>query len=78
MSHVRVIVNGETLLDEDLDAWQATPPDAFKDALKPGAKPEPWMTAILVTMADAALRGISVTIEAAHEPGRWALEAVET
>ena len=64
MIHVRICIDEEVLFDDDLNAWQATPPDQFRDMIKPDAKPEPWLKAIMVAMADAALTGDSVSIEA--------------
>lgn len=74
MTHVRIVIDEKVLFDDELDVWKATPPDAFKDMLTPGARPEQWMKAIMIVMADAALTGQSVSIEAATGPDRWAME----
>ena len=76
MSHIRIVIDGDTLFDDDLDVWQATPPDQFKELLTPGAKPKPWMKAIMIVMADAAMTDNNVSIEAATAPEKWAIEVV--
>jgi hypothetical protein len=78
MSRVRIRIDDELLFDDDLDVWQATPPDAFRDMLRPGAQPQPWMKAIMVTMADAAMAGDSVSIEAITGPAIWSMEVTKT
>lgn len=73
MTHIRIVIDKETLFDDKLDAWQAAPPDQFKDMVKPDAKPEPWMKAIMIVMADAAMTRDSVSIEATTgDP--WSME----
>lgn len=74
MTVMRIVIDEKVLFDGDLEEWKATPPDAFKDMLTPGVKPEQWMKAIMIVMADAALTGQSVSIEAATAPDRWAME----
>lgn len=64
MSRVHLAVDGEVVFDDTLDEWKFTPPDYFRDAIKPDAKPEPWLKAIMIVMADAALTNSSVRIEA--------------
>ena len=51
------------------------PPDYFKDAINPGANPEPWMKAIMVTMADAAMMRRAVDITVSTGP-RWSMEVL--
>ena len=74
-SRIKIVIDDEILFDDVLDVWQATPPDQFRDMLKPGAQPQPWMKAIMVAMADAAMAGESVTIEAwTRNPDKWSME----
>ena len=74
MTHVRICIDEKTLFNDDLDVWQATPPDQFKDMIKPGSTPEPWMKAIMIVMADAAMTGQSVSIEATTGVSWWSME----
>lgn len=78
MTHVRIRVGENVVFDDDLDAWQATPPDYFKDLIRPDAKPEPWLKAIMVVMADAAMTGQSVNIEADPGEDKWSIEVRKT
>ena len=74
MTHIRIVIDNEVLFDDNLKAWQASPPDQFRDMIKPDAKPEPWMKAIMIVMTDAAMTGDSVSIEATtgmDRPGVW-------
>lgn len=78
MTHVRICIDNKVMFDGDLEEWKATPPDAFKEMLTPGAKPEQWMKAIMIVMADAALTGQSVSIEAITGPSFWSMEVTKT
>ena len=63
-AHVRLTVDGDVVFDDYLDDWRFTPPDYFKDVLRQDVKPEPWLKAIMIVMADTALTGGSVSIDA--------------
>lgn len=63
-ARVHLTVDDEVVFDDTLDTWVFTPPDYFKNAIKPDAKPEPWLKAIMIVMADSAMTGKSVRIEA--------------
>lgn len=73
-AHVRLTVDGSVVFDDNLDEWKFTPPDYFKDALHKNAKPEPWLKAIMIVMADAALTGSSVSIDATTGESRWSIQ----
>lgn len=60
MSHLQVIVNGESVFDDDVGDWQMPPrpdqvPAALRAQLDPHARPAPWMKAIILTMIGKAL-----------------------
>jgi len=74
MSYVRIVIDNEKVFDGELEQWQATPPDYFRDRIRPDAKPEPWLKAIMIVMADAALTNQSVSIEAITGPSWWSIE----
>ena len=45
-ARVHLTVDDEVVFDDTLDTWVFTPPDYFRNAIKPDAKPEPWLKAI--------------------------------
>ena len=67
-------VDGYIVFDDTLDEWKFTPPDYFKDALKKDSRPEPWLKAIMIVMADAALTGSSVSIDATTGESCWSIQ----
>lgn len=75
-ARVYLAVDDEVVFDDTLDAWVFTPPDYFKDAIRSDAKPEPWLKAIMIVMADAAVMGKSVCIEATTG-STWSLRVQE-
>lgn len=78
MTHMRVRIDECVVFDDSLDMWQATSPDYFKDLIKPDARPEPWLKAIMIVMADAVLTGQDVSIEAVTGEGKWSMEVMKT
>lgn len=76
-AHIRIVIDSEELFDGDLDQWAKAAPERFAEALQPGAQPQPWMKAILVTMADAAMTGDNVTIEANTGESHWMMEVTK-
>lgn len=76
-AHVRLTVDGYVVFDDNLDEWRFTPPDYFKDAIRQDAKPEPWLKAIMIVMADAALTGSSVSIDATTGQSCWSIQVQE-
>lgn len=72
-ARVRLTVDGSVVFDDTLNEWKFIPPDYFKDALKKDAKPEPWLKAIMIVMADAALTGSGVSIDATTGESCWSM-----
>lgn len=71
---MRVIVDGNTILNDELGDWQRKPPDALAHMIRPGYKPKPWMKALLVAMADATLTEQPTRFEInTASRGRWSL-----
>jgi len=62
MSHLQIIINGETVFDEErVGDWQLPPrpdqiPASIRAQLDPQARPAPWMKAMIVAMLGKALR----------------------
>lgn len=54
-SHMRIIVDGNTILNDELGDWERKPPEALAYMIRPGYMPKPWMKALLVVLADAVL-----------------------
>lgn len=75
--HMIVVVDGDTVLDGDLDGWTEAGPEAIQAALKPGAKRDPWMTAILFEVAQAVASNEGRTIHVTTMTRSWTL-TVET
>lgn len=73
MTHIRVVIDEIVAFDGEPEAWSATPPDFLRDLAKPDALPEPWLKAIMVVMADAALTGVDTSIEAVTGTEEWAI-----
>ena len=76
-ARVRLTVDGSVVFDDSLDEWKFTPPEYFKDALKKDAKPEPWLKAIMIVMADTALTGGSVSIDATTGESSWSIQVLD-
>lgn len=79
-AHIRIVIDTVVIFDGDLKDWQKATPEAFVEALTPNAKPQPWMKGILLAMADAAMLGDNVSIEAwtpnPDRPDRWSMEVI--
>jgi hypothetical protein len=74
MSHICVVINGNNVFDGGLDEWENRPPDMFKDAVKQGAKPKPWLKAVMIAMADALMQNQSLNIDVTHRSNRWQMK----
>lgn len=61
---IRVKVDGKVLFDGDPGEWEQKPPDAFKEAIKPGAYIQSWMKPMMIALSDAVTtnRDIRVNI----------------
>jgi hypothetical protein len=71
MTHIKLTVNGETLMDGDLGQWKRTPPSALQKLLKPGRQPEPYLQAALGALVEASIKNTDTTIEATAAPNGW-------
>lgn len=71
---VRVRVNSEVLFNGSLKEWENKPPDLFKDAILPDARPEAYLKACMIVMADAVMMEKSVNIDIFTFPNAWSME----
>lgn len=60
MSHLLIIVEGETVFDGDVGEWALPPkpdriPAALRAQLNPNARPAPWMKFMMIAMLGKAL-----------------------
>ncbi len=61
MSHLQIIINGETVYDQEgVGDWQLPPkPEQISDSIKaqmdPNVKPAPWMKSLMIAMLGAAI-----------------------
>lgn len=75
MANVKVTVDDEVIADGDLGQWSNNPPPLLEEQLKAGARPRPWMRALLLTVADAAMRDRAMDITVHTKPGDgWTLD----
>jgi hypothetical protein len=74
MTAMKIIVDGDILLNDDLGDWERKPPSTLAHLIRPGFKPKPWMQAMLVVLADAAVREQPTRIEVnTSSRERWTL-----
>jgi hypothetical protein len=74
VAHIRLTLDGDTLMDGDLGAWQQQPPEAVADMLRNGGRGEPWHRPTLMVIADADLRNKSATITITTSADGWTLD----
>lgn len=73
---ITIKIDKKVLFKGEAGEWIQKTPSAFKDAIKPGARPAPWMKAIAITLADALMSNNSIKISVTTGPGKWTM-AVE-
>jgi len=71
VTHIKLTVDGQTLMDGDLGTWKRTPPTAIQHLLKPGKQPEPYLQAALGALLEASIKGTDAHIEATTTPTGW-------
>lgn len=64
MSRVRIIINGNVKMDENLGDWLEKPPSFIRDHMKPGTTHQPYMKMVLIAMTEAVMSDASVQIAA--------------
>jgi hypothetical protein len=77
VTHIRLTLNGDVLMDGDLGQWQRKPPTAIQHLLKPGGTKQPYLQAALSALVDASLRDVDTHIECTTMPTGWNVRVVE-
>lgn len=74
MSHIKVTLNGEQMMDDNLGNWTARPPEFLKRMVQPGGpKPEPHILAIGVVISNAVLMGEDAAIDVTVDSDGWSM-----
>ncbi|AIT14578.1 hypothetical protein SEA_TAPIOCA_69 [Mycobacterium phage Tapioca] len=74
MSHIRVTLDGNTIMDGDPGQWATKPPAIADLELRAASgNPEPWVQ-ILTAFARAAVTGRNTTITATTRDNGWTLD----
>lgn len=75
---MKIRIDDEMVFRGTIGEWETRPPDRFRDAIKQGAAPQPWMKAILVTVADAVMMERSVNITVKTKYNGWWMDVKHT
>lgn len=75
---IRVRVDGRELFNGQAGEWISRPPDVFRDAIRPDAVPEPWMKAIMITLADTVTLQKGVKINVRTKINGWSMEVTDS
>lgn len=79
MSHIKVVINGEQMMDDNLGNWTARPPEFLKRMVTPGGpKPEPHILAIGVVISNAVLMGEDAAIDVTVDDGGWSMQVARS
>jgi hypothetical protein len=73
VSRVTVIIDGETILDEDLYQWQQKPPAFLAELADRKTRPAPHLKAIGIALVDALIAQKPVTIDACTDILGWTM-----
>lgn len=71
--HATLTINNQTILDDTLDEWQTKPPELFKDLINPKTKPQPWLKAALIALAESAIQDNTINIDIHTTPTGWVI-----
>lgn len=71
MPTMRVTIDGNVVMDGDLGNWSTNPPELITEQLKANARPAPWMRALMLTMAEAAMSEQSMTVDVVTRADGW-------
>lgn len=77
MTHIKLTLNGDTLMDGDTGGWQRKPPSAIQHLIKPGKANKPYLQAALAAVVDATLRDVDTHIDCTTTSTGWNVRVVE-
>ena len=79
MTHARLVIDGKTVMDEEMGEWEQRPPEFFKRVMTPGQRQEPHLKAVAIILAESLLAGQDVSIDvAATEIGAWTMSVKQS
>lgn len=80
MPHLLVTVDGREWMNAHTDRGQGATqlPAELASYLQPGARPEPWMKAVIFTIAEAVANDQDLRVEVTNKPQGWAVEVHNT
>ncbi|BBU22150.1 hypothetical protein [Mycobacterium xenopi] len=73
MAHLRITIDGNVAMNGDLGEWTTNPPTLLTEQLKANTKPAPWMRALMLTIADAAMTNRDLHANVHTRPDGWDL-----
>ena len=71
---MRIKIDGKTVFQGDVGDWERRPPSEFKDAIKPGAKMEPYTKALMVLMHDAVILKLDLHVTIKTNPKGFSMD----
>ncbi len=77
MTHIKLVINGEVLMDGQISQWQQRPPTSIQHLLQPkaGRKAEIYMQAALGALLEATMSEQDTLIEATTTPTGWVVRS---
>jgi hypothetical protein len=76
MTHVKLTLNGDTLMDGDTGDWQRKPPTAIQHLIKPGKAAQPYLQAALGALVEATIKDVDTHIDCTTFPTGWNVRVV--
>lgn len=77
MATLCITVDGKTIMDGDLGQWTTNPPDIIAEQLKANSRPTPWMRALMLTLADAAMSEKAMSVDVRTRADGWDFSVTE-
>lgn len=77
MSRIRIIIDGDTVMDADPGTWTHTPPDLDALKLQSTTPPQPWMQSVMFALADIATKAFAGQTQT-DSKGGWTLDVEGT
>lgn len=74
MAHIRLTVNGTTLMDGEPGAWIEASLKDITDSIKRGTPPEPWRKPLMILMADVMPAGKAAEFTVTTNSDGWTLD----